>query len=115
MAKNIVVVGCKLPNGIVLDLPNSEKTVTLNGRNKAVIIGSDYGITDVDAEFWEAWHKVNKKFPAVVSGAIFVAATRQEADAKAKEFADRETGLEPMKTDGKDKRAKGVKTKNDKD
>lgn len=106
-----VLVGCKLPNGIVLEHPEKpEVKVTILGLNKRTIIGSDYMSTDVDGEFWDAWIKSNAKFPAVKSGAIFVAKDLRSLEAAGKEAKKRRTGLEPMQTDGKDPRAGGVKT-----
>lgn len=110
MAKTVSV-GCKLPNGIILHHPlKPEISVTLNGRNAAPIIGSDHGKTDVDAEFWDAWISANATFAPLTSGAIFVAKNAESLAAVAAEYKERTTGLEPMRTDGKDPRAKGVKT-----
>lgn len=109
MAKTVVV-GCKLPAGIILENPNdASKKVTINGKNKAVIVGAGYGTTEVDGEFWEQWVAANSEFPALKSGAIFAARTIQDVQAAAKDLENADTGLEPMKKDGKDKRAKGVK------
>ena len=85
------------------------KTVELKGKNKSLIVGAEYATTEVDGDFWEQWAAVNKEFPAVKSGAIFVAKTLTDAAAIAAEFKDRKTGFEPMRTDGKDERASGVK------
>jgi len=115
MAKSIVV-GCKLPHGIIIEHPaNAAQKVELKGANSTVIIGAQYGTTQVDEEFWTQWGAANKDFPALKSGAIFVAKNNNEVAAIAEEFKDRETGFEPMSTDGKDKRAKGVKTSSTKD
>lgn len=89
-----VRIGCKLPHGIVLELPNA-KPVELNGLNRALIIGT-YGETEVDADFWAAWKLTNKDYPALKSGAIFEAKNRFELEAKAKELVDEKTGFEPM-------------------
>lgn len=105
-----VTVGCKLPNGIILEHPMDPSIkVEIAGLNKVTIIGAGYASTDVDADFWEVWHNANKTFSAVVSGAIFASKSSNDVKAIAKEFADRSTGLEPMKKKG-DKRAAGVKT-----
>lgn len=110
MAAKIVVVGCKLPHGITIEHPmDPSKTVELKGKNKSLIVGAEYATTEVDGDFWEQWAAVNKEFPAVKSGAIFVAKTLTDAAAIAAEFKDRKTGFEPMRTDGKDERASGVK------
>ena len=115
MAK-IVVVGCKLPHGLILEHPmDVSKKVELAGLNKAIIIGAEYASTEVDADFWDQWAAIHKDHPAIKSGAIFVAKNAAEIVAVAAEHAKEETGLEPMRNDGKDKRAKGVKTASTKD
>ncbi len=104
MAK-IVVVGCKLPHGITLEHPmDPTVTVELKGKNKALIVGADYATTEVDADFFEQWGAVNKEFPAVKSGAIFVAKSAADVAAVAREYADRKTGFEAM-----DQKSHGVK------
>ncbi|MDD5325896.1 MAG: hypothetical protein PHR71_11425 [Polaromonas sp.] len=90
------------------------KKVVLLGKNKALIVGAEYASTEVDGDFFDQWLAVNKEFPAVKSGAIFVAKSSADVAAVAREFAGRKTGFEPMSTDGKDERASGVK-KADKD
>jgi len=115
MAKTIII-GCKLPHGIILHHPlDPSKIVELNGKNKVTIIGAEHATTDVDAEFWEHWSSVHAEFPALKSGAIFVAKSAADAEAIAREFEDRKTGFEPMRTDGKDERARGVKSADTKD
>lgn len=90
-------IGCKLPHGIVLEHPlNPSVTVELKGLNKATIIGADHATTQVDEDFWGAWEAVNEEFPALKSGAIFVAKNASDASAMAKEFKDRKTGFEKM-------------------
>ena len=109
MAK-ITIVGCKLPHGIVLEAPlDPSKSVELKGLNNVTIVGADYATTEVDADFMEQWVAANQDFPALKSGAIFIAKNASDATAIGEEFKERETGFEPMRTDGKDKRAAGVK------
>lgn len=102
----MTTVCCKLPNGITLEL--GDKKVPLAGINKSRIIGSTYGTTEVDGEFWNAWVTKNKDFAPYKSGAIFAAKNQNEAAAVAKDLAEVTTGLEPMKKQD-DKRAKGIK------
>jgi hypothetical protein len=110
-----MIIGCRLPNGIVLEHPKDPRVrVTLSGINKSLIKGSTYGITRVDRDFWAAWRKEHGEFPALKSGAIFEAGSEGEAKAVARELESTPTGLEPMKKDGKDKRAAGVKARDDK-
>lgn len=108
---NPVVIGCKLPHGLILDHPlDPSKKVEINGLNRSLIIGATYATTQVDAEFWEHWKTVHKDFPALKSGAIFEAGTAAEAAAVAKELEGEKTGFEPMAQDGTDERAAGVKS-----
>lgn len=88
---------CRLPHGLILRHPMDEaKTFELKGKNKAVIIGADYGTTMVPSDFWEYWIAVNAEFPAVISGAIFTAKDGKDAEAIAREFSKRKTGFEGM-------------------
>lgn len=92
-----VVIGCKLPHGLILDHPlDPSKKVELNGLNRSLIVGAPYATTEVDGEFWEQWKTVHKDFPALQSGAIFEAASASEAAAVAKELEGEKTGFEPM-------------------
>ena len=92
-----VLIGCKLPHGLILDHPlDVSKKVELAGLNKAIIIGADCATTPVDGEFWETWKTVHKGHPAIKSGAIFEARTTEEVKAKAKELKEEKTGFEAM-------------------
>ena len=103
-----VTIGCKLPHGIILDHPlDPDKKVELKGKNGSLIIGAEYGTTEVDGEFWETWKTVHKDFPALRSGAIFEAANASELTAVAAELEDEKTGFEPMAQE-----AQGVKPAN---
>ena len=100
-----VTIGCKLPHGIVLDHPlDHSKKVELRGKNRSLIIGAEYGTTEVDGEFWETWKTVHAEFPALRSGAIFEAKNANELVAVAAELEDETTGLEAMPRE-----AQGVK------
>lgn len=94
-----LIVGCKLPNGLHLDLKTKggeRQRVTLNGANSGHIVGG-YGLTrNVSAEFIMEWLKVNAKHPAVVNNEIFVHNQLESAEDMARERRDIETGLEPI-------------------
>ena len=105
MAAKTVIIGCRLPQGIILDHPLApEKKVELKGKNKALVIGAEYSTTEVDGEFWETWKTVHKDFPALRSGAIFEAKNANELVAVAAELEDETTGFEAMPQE-----AQGVK------
>lgn len=102
---NTIVIGCRLPHGLVLSVPGAQD-VTLNGANKspafqydgAVIVlnPEHYGSTEVDKSFWDTWLSLNPEFPAVKSGALFVANSQRDADAKNRELLAEKTGFEAM-------------------
>lgn len=104
-----ITIGCRLPNGIVLELATGHK-VTLNGQNDAqkrspVILLSeeDCGYTDVDAAFWEKWKaEVGAEFAPLASLAIFEAKSQRDAEAVHREVKKEKTGHEPMPQKAKD-------------
>lgn len=130
-----VVIGCKLPHGLVMEIvePGKDDTgkfgtmpgpvgtrVTLNGahsvpRSKGAL-GEypslkvyPYGLTVVDEAFWKAWHARHKDFSFVKDGLVFVAADQKAAMAMAKErVGSVSTGLEPLSPAADDK-SKGDK------
>lgn len=92
--RNTITIGCKLPQGIVLKLDDYPETVTLKGRNADMKGGLgirllDYGVTEVEEEFWEKWKSQYSNFQPFKNKAIF------EAD-EAEELANEKTGLEPL-------------------
>lgn len=100
-----ITIGCRLPSGLVLDLGDPSKpTVELAGqrqtqeRSKIIILSDDdYGTTEVDADYWEAFkNRVGSEFAPLKSGAIFEAKNEKAAKAIAKELKDEPTGHEPL-------------------
>lgn len=102
-----VIVGCKLPNGIHLDLREHGKPlkrVSLRGANAANVIGG-YGITEnVPEDFFNRWLEVNAEHPAVVNGLIFAQKNFASAKSEANEKRELKHGVEPLvpKKPGKD-------------
>lgn len=89
-----VIVGCKLPNGVIMELGN--KSVEINGANSSHVVGG-HGITyDVDAEFFSAWMKAHEDRDMVKNGFIFAHEKAAETKAQAKEQEENNTGLEPI-------------------
>lgn len=89
-----VTVGCKIPNGLHLDLGG--KRITLNGSSSSLVIGG-YGLTEgVPAEFFEAWMKAYADSPAVTNGLVFAQEKAADARAQALDQAEIKTGLEPL-------------------
>lgn len=89
-----VTVGCKIPNGLHLDLGG--KRVTLNGSHSSRVIGG-YGLTEgVPADFFEAWLQTYADSPAVTNGLVFAQENAADVRAQALDQADIRTGLEPL-------------------
>jgi len=102
MAKETVLVGCRLPNGLVLQHPQDPKvSVVLSGTSETSEGGlylppRPYSITEVDAEFWNAWKAAYVGYPPLKTRAVFEAKSESEASAKAKELKKEKTGFEQM-------------------
>ncbi len=107
--RDVVVVGCKLPSGLRIQLRDNDgkvHEVKLNGSAAPVAptlarpmpahrISSTFGMTTVDKEMWEAWVAEHKSYPPLVKGFIFAAPRSDSADSKARERQAEKTGLEP--------------------
>ena len=103
MAKETVLVGCRLPNGITLTHPqNKEVKVTLKGQygekseSGLFIPPAPYGMTTVDAGFWNAWKEAYQGYPLLKTRAIFEAKSEAEFKAMARELEMEKTGMEAV-------------------
>lgn len=99
-----VIVGCKLPNGLIIHI--GEKNVTLNGYNSTKIVGG-HGITEVDKDFWDEWSKSNSDFDPVKAGLIFASGSVKNTEAEAIEKEDNLSGFEQIDPNAK---TNGVET-----
>lgn len=86
-----VVVGCKLPNGLLAQVGSTQ--VLFNGANSSKIVGG-YGLTPVNKDFADAWFKQHKDFHPVKADLIFVQGDLLSAQAQADEQSDVKSGLE---------------------
>jgi len=91
-----VVVGCKLPQGLVIRHGNV--SVTLAGANASRIVGG-FGMTNVDEDLAKAWLAANQNFAPVKRGLIFIQANEARAQAEATEKAALATGFEGVNAD----------------
>jgi hypothetical protein len=103
-----VVVGCKLPNGLILEMgrpgdgedytrvllkgPRGNCIQTVDGNP---VVGG-FGLTTVSKAFWDAWFKRNQKMKFIRDGHVFVHENVDRATGHAKERADLRTGLEAL-------------------
>lgn len=104
-----ITIGCRLPSGFVLDVGGVRVEIAGQrqaqaGRDIILLTPDDFGRTEVDASFWEAFKKqVGPDFAPIKSGVIFEAANPKEAKAKHKDLKGESTGFEPL-----DKAAAGI-------
>lgn len=100
-----VTVACKLPNGLMLDIPGAKAPVVLNGAIHPDAIAG-HGLTEVDADFWAAWTKLYADFQPLKKEMIFAQGSERSAVAKAKERKEEKSGLEGLDPE---KPAPGIK------
>lgn len=109
-SSTMVVVGCKLPNGLICELgkygDDGYRRVVLNGSNHSRVVGG-FGMTDVSKDFWEAWYGKHKKLDFVRRGMVFVHSDLASAKDYAQERAEVRSGLEPLDPLKKQHNAKG--------
>lgn len=113
-----VIVGCKIPNGLVIRLAEQVEMVetpdrrdrytvvvdqgeqiTLAGIHTPGVIASaeGYGLTIVDdGEAMKKWLADNKDQPSVKNGFIFIEESKERAADKAKDAKGKKTGLERL-------------------
>ena len=129
MAGDVVYVGCKMPNGVVLNLDENElinaqfgmirvnksplPPVTLKGNKtafgKPALVGpDDYAWTAVPVEFWTEWLKRNQDSGLIRDGFIKPAPTVEASKKIAREH-EAERGQFPALLPDNDPRAKDTK------
>ena len=103
------VIGCKLPNGIILKIDG--KQVEVPGRNSSHIkdqSGRGLGdgsvtVHEVPSENVKAFFEKHASFKPIASGAVYLASSDADAKRKPKETESKKTGQEPVsQTDTKD-------------
>ena len=98
---NGVIVACKLPHGLHLDIdtPDGVQRITLAGGNSDNVVGG-YGITEnVDSALLEQWIKKNGSHPMLKNNQMFVTNNMGDARAKADEQSEILTGFEGIDLD----------------
>lgn len=115
---NLVSIGCKLPQGLVLEVGYSVeggnlmrhadyKRIVLAGANQHSIVQGNLrtpspkdlrpGITNnVDEAVFDAWVEAHKDTNIVKNGLVFKAKNAGEATARANDLKAKPTGMEPV-------------------
>ena len=111
---DVVMVACKLPHGLRLELLEAGETLQpkpggqvyiLKGANslredkRAALGRFDYAVTPIPRDFWDAWLKRNKDLEFVVKGFVFAETSTSRAQDKGKEHEKERTGLEALATE----------------
>lgn len=118
-----VKVFCKLPHGIVYNLPG-DRSVRLVGmygdeRSDLQVAGmpgrdsvAGHGVTPVDADDWEQIVKDHGKSAAHKNGFVFAAKDDKSGESQAREQEGERTGFEPYNPNAnhEDKTVDGTKT-----
>ena len=114
MANESVIIGCKLPHGLYLDLHDKNNNLTarvkLPGNAGFTLPNKDrkfknpdtvYGdtLTPVSKEHWDAWLKIHHDHPSVLNGSIYAAAKQEDAKAKARNHEDENVGFDKLDPD----------------
>ena len=100
-----VIVSCKLPAGIIMEVNNVQKKINGYNSEDGMIVyerGSAIGITyDIEESFFDSWAEANKGHPLISGDAPFIWKTSSENNAKAqaKETKEVKTGLEQKTKD----------------
>ncbi len=106
MGAESVLVGCKMPNGVVLDLDRYAvdghnvrlikgklEPVLIKGPARKMAVGDQsvdgYVFTEISKAFWDAWSKQNPASPLVADGFLVVANDHDAAKGIARDMEDR--------------------------
>lgn len=121
---NTIVVGCKLPHGLQLEVGSvgepEYRTFTLNGplKKKGLVDGTGYALTTIPKDFWDSWlaysprdrqgkviaKEPNRLLPCIRNRLVYAHQEREHVEAFAVEHNSQRTGLEaldPNKLPGK--------------
>jgi hypothetical protein len=110
--KTFVYVSCKAPTGIYAETGNKgepgHRVVLIKGANEGTFNPRDgrftpttvggFGLTQIDAAFWNEWRKTREAFVAEWEGKKLLAVhdSKDEADAWRLDNAESVTGFEPL-------------------
>lgn len=90
-----VTIGCKLPNGIIMQ--EGKERVRINGWNNNTIHGIAHGITrEVPEALWDTWRKTHAESKLVKEGFIFAEQSEKRAIDMAKDKKDQKSGHEQL-------------------
>ncbi len=93
----MVKIQCNYPNGVTLQLRESQETVTIYGFLNAEKTENGYGITEnVDKEFWDKWVEENKQYPILTNGCISANTNVKKATKEASSNSGTVSGIDQV-------------------
>lgn len=100
MMSDDIVVACKLPHGIYLDV--GKQRIQLNGVMQSGRVHAPFfmapsnavGLTKVPRDFWEAWVQEHQEFMPFKKGLIFASDKKKKVLDEASEKTSLKSGLE---------------------
>lgn len=128
MSTASVVVACKIPNGLILQLEKREEAIEpspaggrkievgrkigdpvklngcaipMTGQPPAHQITGGFGLTVVPKDFWDKWVKQNEGLDVLVNGLVFAHEKRETTEAKAREMKGLRSNMEPLDPDSR--------------
>lgn len=110
-SRETVIVGCKLPHGLLIDLRDRDGVahrIKLAGSAKPVLatqhrpaplhqIAGAAGLTTVDKEMFDRWMEEHRTYEPVLKGMIFATSKLGDTIAEAKNRQSDKTGFEPSR------------------
>ena len=92
---DMVVVACKLPQGLEIPVPNSKERVKLHGSQSPFAV-AEHGMTDVKADIWAAIEEFYAEFAWLKNETVFAMRDKSSVVDKAEEREDEKAGFEPI-------------------
>lgn len=113
---DVVIVGCKLPHGLTVEI--DKQVITFNGLNSLMhragkLIETPlpvglFAFTTVPKPFWDKFIKIYGDSAYLKAGAVFVQTSEKNAKASAKEREKVKTGFEGLDPDHPEHAVRGI-------
>jgi hypothetical protein len=96
-SNGFVTVACKLPQGLIISVPDTDIKVKLHGTHSPYAVAG-HGLTEVRSDVWEAIETYYKEHSGAkwLGTSVFVSSRREDAVDEATEKADENYGFDPI-------------------
>lgn len=93
----VVIIGCKIPNGVWLQVEGDKRIVTINGSNSALVYGG-HGLTyDVPKDLWQRYSERFAEHDMIKNELLFPHTEEKSIKAMAKERRTNKSKMEQVK------------------